>query len=115
MVFFSEIQEKKDAQLTQYIEFLNNSTQQLIAQAIKPQEARPVEPDHHEAEIIDAEEEPEPVELMQYLKDQKFNKDYRKQIKERAKKALVKDSRRFAIINEKIYIFPNLHKYNDIF
>lgn len=51
-----ELNERKDAQLTKYIEFLNNSTQQLIAQAIRPQEPQTAtfhKSDTHEAEIIE--------------------------------------------------------------
>ena len=112
------IQEKKDAQLQSYIEYLTNSTQQLIAQAVKKEEiVTPVSSSNsdeaHEAEII--EEELETIELNSYLKEKKYKKEYRKKAMEKAKKALYKDSERFLIKDKKIYIYPNNFKYSDLF
>lgn len=69
-----ELNERKDAQLTKYIEFLNNSTQQLIAQAIRPQEIHPTtfhKSGTHEAEIIE-------VDIPQTKKKKKKKKKWYK-------------------------------------
>jgi hypothetical protein len=110
-----ELNERKDAQLTKYIEFLNNSTQQLIAQAIRPQEpsSATFNTAHlHEAEII---EDETATDLIEHLKTLNFNKDDRKKILKNTQKALVKDSLRFQLKNERVYIFLGKYSYKDLF
>jgi hypothetical protein len=110
-----ELNERKDAQLTKYIEFLNNSTQQLIAQAIRPQEppSATFNTAHlHEAEII---EDETATELMAHLKNLGYSKEDRKKILKNTQKALVKDSLRFQLKDERVYIFLGKYSYKDLF
>jgi hypothetical protein len=104
-----EINQQKDNQLQKYIEFLNNSTQQLITQAIQNKETYSVP----EAEIV--EDEKIEVELMRYLKNLGKDKEQRKNILKKAHKAIIKDSLRFRIKDESVYIFPNTFNYSDLF
>jgi len=114
-----EINERKDAQLQKYLEFLNHSTQQLIEKAVgnsERKEPKETKENHYEAEVVEEPivEHAKPIDLIAYLKDEGFTKSEIKKIKQIVLEKILEDSSRFLIQNSKIYIYPD-QSYDELF
>jgi len=113
---------KKDDQLKQYIEFLNNSTKELI----NTLEHKPGVPAEEKSfttaaksdDVVDIDVEiakdPVRMKVIDFLKAKGIAKKERKRLKAVFLSALLNDQKRFITVDDELYIYPYEYSYNDL-
>ncbi len=115
--------DKKDDQLKQYIEFLNNSTKELITTLEHKEDPTTPKERHlstydrdHDVVDIDVEmpREPIPMSISDFLKTKELTKKERKHIKSTFLAASFKDHKRFITIDGRLHLYPYEYSYDTL-
>lgn len=114
---------KKDDQLKQYIEFLNNSTKELISTLehkppIVSSEEKDLMPVVDQDDVVDIDveiaKEPFRMKVTDFLKAKGIAKKERKRLKSVFLAAFLIDQKRFTSIDNELYLYPYEYSYNDL-
>lgn len=115
--------DKKDDQLKQYIEFLNNSTKELITTLEHKEDSTTPKERHlsaydkeHDVVDIDVEldKDPVPMSVSDFLKTKELTKKERKHITRAFLSASFKDHKRFVTIGGELHLYPYEHTYDTL-
>jgi len=113
---------KKDDQLKQYIEFLNNSTKELIStlehKPVVTEEEEDLMSAIDEDDVVDIDvevpKEPFRMKVTDFLKAKGIAKKERKRLKGVFLSALLNDPKRFISIDDELYLYPYEYSYSDL-